>query len=93
MPVFAETEPINFAWNIGPGLGLGIYSNPNMLTVAASGVLGLELGFNPAPIDIVIEYRPTLYLGNSGYYNYNKHYNRGLGFDPIAFSGHVRWFF
>jgi hypothetical protein len=91
MPYIAETDDLDVAWNIGPGLGLGIYSGPNLITVAASGVLGLELGFNPVPIDIVFEYRPTLYLGNSGYYG--RHYGSGLGFDPNAFSGHVRWFF
>lgn len=81
MPTLAETEPLDIAWNIGPGLGVGLFPAADIVGVAASGVLGLELGFNPVPIDIVLEYRPTVLVVPA------------VAFDFVNISGHVRWFF
>lgn len=77
-PAIATGEVLDLGWNLGLGAGLGI---GNELGVGVSGVAGLEFAFVPAPIDLTLEYRPTLGVAP------------GLGFDLINFSGHLRWFF
>ncbi len=78
-PPIASGEVIDLAWNFGAGAGVGIHDNS--AAVAVSGVLGLEFAFVPAPIDLVIEYRPTLGVVP------------GIGVDLINATGHLRWFF
>jgi hypothetical protein len=51
------------------------------LLVGASGVLGLEFLIQPIPLDIVLEYRPSVMVVP------------GLGFDLVSFDGHVRFYF
>ena len=81
MPTLAEGEPVELAWNAGLGAGAALFPEFNSLGVGVSGVLGLELAFKPVPLDLVIEYRPTLSV------------LPGIGLDPLAFTGHLRWFF
>ncbi len=79
LPTIATAgDVMELGWSVGPGVLLGI-GEP--FAVGAMGVLGLEFNFIPVPIDLVIEYRPTLYL------------TPGPGFDPVNFGGHVRIYF
>ena len=78
-PEFASGGPVNLAWNIGFGGGVGVGSgNP---LVGISGVAGLEFIVQPAPIDIVLEYRPTLIV------------QPGTDMELVNFSGHIRYYF
>lgn len=81
MPVLLDTQLGDLAWNVGPGLGLGVYAPTNSVALTATGVVGLELAFGPIPLDLVVEYRPTLVFVPEVY------------FDPIDFTGHLRVFF
>jgi len=81
MPALAETADLTVGWNVGPGVGLGLYAPTDSVGLAVNGVLGLELAFGPIPLDLVVEYRPTLSVVP------------GVGFDFINFTGHLRWFF
>jgi len=79
--VFGETEGVEFAWNIGPGAGLGIASDASSLGLSVSGVAGLEIAVVPIPLDFVLEYRPQLMVIPV------------LALDIAEFSAHARWFF
>lgn len=62
MPTIVEGDMAELAWNIGAGAGVGIFSRTATLGAGVSGVAGLELAFKPAPIDLVVEYRPTIWV-------------------------------
>jgi hypothetical protein len=79
--VFGETEGVEFAWNIGPGAGLGIASDASALGLSVSGVAGLEIALVPIPLDFVLEYRPELVVIPV------------IALDIAQFYAHVRWFF
>jgi hypothetical protein len=81
MPAIADVEAVEIAWNLGAGAGLGGNSKSNALSVGVSGVAGLEFAFKPVPLDLVIEYRPTLHVVPK--------VELGL----VNFTGHLRWFF
>jgi len=68
-------------WNVGAGGGIGVSNGHAQLAVAASFVLGLELRFIPAPLDLVIEYRPGLLIVPEA------------NFDPVDFTAHLRFYF
>lgn len=69
--------------NIGPAIGLGasVGMSNNYLGAAVSGVGGIEFNFNPIPIDLVLEWRPTLNVIPD------------VGVSLIAFMGHIRYYF
>lgn len=75
MPSLARAEALILAWNLGLGASVGA-NDPAWLGV--SGVAGLEFNFQPAPIDVVIEYRPGFRILPSA------------GPDLVNFTGHVR---
>ncbi len=75
MPSLARSEPVIVAWNLGLGGAVGAYE-PAWL--GASGVAGLEFAFQPAPIDLTLEYRPGFI------------FVPGFGLDLVNFSGHAR---
>lgn len=75
MPELTRVEPVIIAWNLGAGATVGATS-PEWFGV--SGVAGLEFNFQPAPIDVTLEYRPGFEI------------LPGPGIDLINFSGHVR---
>lgn len=81
MPPIAETTDLTVGWNLGPGVGVGLYAPTDSVGLAVNGVAGIEFAFGPVPLDLVLEYRPTLYLVP------------GVGFDFINFTGHLRYFF
>ncbi len=75
MPELTRAEPVIVAWNLGAGATVGA-TNPDWLGV--SGVAGLEFNFQPAPIDITVEYRPGFVI------------LPGPGLDLVNFTGHAR---
>lgn len=79
MPEFFSSSVVNLGWNLGPGVGVGL-GNDGLYT-GASFVGGFEFNFNPVPIDLVLEWRPTLDI------------LPGLDVDLIDFSGHLRFYF
>lgn len=81
MPTIVEGEAAELAWNVGAGAGVGIFSKTSTLGVGVSGVAGLEVAFKPVPLDLVIEYRPTLSV------------LPGVGLDLIGATAHLRYFF
>ncbi len=81
MPPLATEQGLTVAWNVGPGVGLGLIPQTDQVALAGNAVLGLELAVVPFPMDIVLEYRPTVQVVPD------------LTFDPIAFTGHIRFFF
>jgi hypothetical protein len=64
MPALASGQIVSLGWNYGLGAGVGL-SPRGTAIIGGSGVLGLEFNFVPAPIDLVIEYRPGLYIGDN----------------------------
>jgi hypothetical protein len=81
MPTIVEGDVAELAWNVGAGAGVGIYSQSATLGVAVAGVAGLEVAFKPAPLDLVIEYRPTLSVIPD------------VGLSLIGATAHLRYFF
>ena len=74
-----KTPIFSLDWNYGVGAGLGIRNDT--FGLAAAGVLGLELNFIPVPIDLVVEYRPTLAI------------QPDVDFEPVDFTVHLRYYF
>ncbi len=79
--VFAGNGDIDLAWNFGLGAGLGLSDYNNSIGVAGAGVLGLEILINVIPIDLVLEFRPTVQIVPD------------VRFDLIDFTGHIRFYF
>jgi hypothetical protein len=77
-PIFYSDSGVDFSWNYGAGTSIGIGA---VSALNVSGVVGLEVGFSNAPLDIVIEYRPGVLLVPD------------LSVDLINFSGHIRYYF
>jgi hypothetical protein len=81
MPALAEIQDLTVGWNVGPGVGLGLYAPTDEVGIAVNGVVGIEFAFGPIPLDLVLEYRPTVNVAPR------------VDFDFINFTGHLRWFF
>lgn len=79
LPALVEGRVMSLDWNAGVGPGLGLSSG--QIDFAAAGVLGLEANFKPIPLDLVLEWRPTLLIVPD------------VHFEPVEFSGHVRYWF
>ncbi len=75
---FAAAPDFELGWSFGPGVGLWLGDE---LAVAVAGVLGLEVGMLPVPIDLVVEYRPRVVVFPDP------------AFDWINASAHLRWYF
>jgi hypothetical protein len=95
MPNLAEEDDFDINWNIGPGAAFWTYSyngpgNYGFNAFAITAVLGLEMDLNDVPLDLVIEWRPGVYVYSvtSGVYGYDgaQGYFGGFG-------GHIRYFF
>ena len=91
-PSITGSGAFELAWNVGPGLSLGLSDSPyrTYWIVGVSGVVGLEFLFNMIPIDVVIEYRPSLFFFNN---NFNDRGRDGFAFDLVEFGAHIRYFF
>jgi hypothetical protein len=95
MPNLVEEDDFNLAWSVGPGVafwtytydGFGEYSY-NAFAITA--VLGLEMNLNEVPLDIVIEWRPGIYISSvtAGVYD-----NDGAVASFGGFGGHIRYYF
>lgn len=70
---------LNLEWSYGVGGGV---ANRNDTTgLAAAAIAGLELNFNVIPIDLVLEFRPTLLISPD------------VELEIVDFSGHLRYYF
>jgi hypothetical protein len=69
----------NFNWYAGVGAGLGSYSTPqnNGTFAYVAGDIGIEYGFEQAPILLSLDFRPE--FGGNGYYTNNYGSDIGLG--------------
>ena len=73
-PLFSA-EPLDIAWNLGPGVNLGL---GDATWLGINGVLGLEFNFKPVPVDLVLEYRPAVRVIDT------------IDADLIGFGAHIR---
>ena len=73
------TEFFSLDWSFGLGAGVGVRDDNT--GIAAAGVAGLEFNFTVIPIDLVLEYRPTLAI------------HPDVDLDLVDFSGHLRFYF
>jgi hypothetical protein len=81
MPSLARTEFFTLDWSFGLGAGMGVRSFSEKFALAGSGVAGLEFNFTAVPLDVTIEYRPTLQILSD------------VDLELIDFTAHVRlWF-
>ena len=71
-------DVMELGWSVGPGVWFGV--GPDFW-LGAAGTLGLEFNFIPVPIDLVLEYKPSLKFVDT------------VGFNPVLFAGHVRIYF
>ncbi len=70
---------VSLDWEIGGGAGIGL-GNVDF-ALAAAFVAGLQLNIHAVPIDLVVEYRPRIFLVPF------------VGFDWLGFTGHIRYYF
>jgi hypothetical protein len=71
--------PITIDGNLGGGGGIAM--GEGSLGVAGSGIAGLDFGLKTVPLELALEYRPTISI------------IPGVALDPVSFSGHLRWWF
>lgn len=81
MPIFVDADVVQLAWNIGAGGSLAI---GNRFAVGGQFVAGLEFLFPSVPLDLVLEWRPSL--------GFHSHYDGGgrLYVSPLGFGAHIR---
>jgi hypothetical protein len=61
MPSLARSAYFSLDWSFGLGAGLGVRdTRGGAFGLGASGIAGLEFNFTKLPLDLTIEYRPTL---------------------------------
>ncbi len=75
----AGNENVTLDWEVGGGAGIGLADYGFGLAVAF--VAGLQLNIHALPIDLVLEYRPAIYFVPF------------LRFNPVDFTGHIRYYF
>lgn len=63
-PRIVDSNVVDLAFNGGPGASFRFLGDP-AVGVGVHGVLGLELIFEPVPIDLVFEYRPGVLFAAS----------------------------
>ncbi|OGR09669.1 MAG: hypothetical protein A2341_14840 [Deltaproteobacteria bacterium RIFOXYB12_FULL_58_9] len=80
-PAFAGNKQVQVAWEIGGGAGMGIDDRGNDFGLGVTFVVGLQLLIDIVPVDVVLEYRPGVYLLPDAF------------FDFVNFTGHVRYYF
>ncbi len=95
MPTLAEDDAFDLAWNIGPGVGFGTYhyggfGSYSYNVIALTAVLGLEMDLNDVPLDIVLEWRPGIYIASvtDGFYDDS---GAVLWFDGLGLA--IRYYF
>src|SRR4029079_5981579 len=81
MPTLVSSPYFNIDWDFGLGGGVGVATGGGTPGVAASAIAGLEFNFTRAPVDVALEYRPTI------------GFLPGFGSGLIGCTAHVRlWF-
>jgi hypothetical protein len=61
MPSLARSPYFSVDWSFGLGAGFGVQTFAHQTpAVAGSGIAGLEFNFTRVPLDLVVEFRPTL---------------------------------
>jgi hypothetical protein len=82
MPSLATSPYFTLDWSFGLGAGFGVETVSNRSPgLAGSGIVGLEFNFTRIPLDVVVEYRPTLHL------------LRDVHLHLVDFTAHVRVYF
>ncbi len=85
MPDLFSEDGVALAWNAGVGGLLGIYEddfgNDAGVKAGVSGIIGLEFVIDPIPLDLVLEYRPSIILVPR------------TDIEFIDFSAHIRFWF
>jgi len=81
MPSLARSRWFSLDWSVGLGAGVGVARFDDRAGRAGSGVAGLEFNFTTIPLDLTVEYRPTLRILHD------------VGLDLVDFTAHLRlWF-
>lgn len=75
----AGNESVTLDWEVGGGVGIGL--GDRTFGLAAAFVAGLQLNIHAIPIDLVVEYRPSIY------------FVPGFDINWIDFTGHIRYYF
>jgi hypothetical protein len=60
MPSLARSQYFTVDWAFGFGGGVGVPTFNGQVGAAASGIAGIEFNFTAVPLDLTIEYRPTV---------------------------------
>lgn len=82
MPSLATSPYFTLDWSFGLGAGFGVQTFSNGSPgLAGSGVAGLEFNFTRIPLDVVVEYRPTLAILPD------------VHLHLVDFTAHVRFYF
>lgn len=73
---------LSLDWEAGGGVGIGVGgSRYGGFGLAVAGVVGLQLNIHALPIDLVVEYRPSIYLLPD------------FAWNLVDFTGHIRYYF
>lgn len=60
--VLTDEGTVRLAWNVGPGAALGVIPDIDEIWLAGQFVAGLEFIFPEVPLDVVLEWRPSLFV-------------------------------
>ncbi len=92
-PTIAGGGDFELAWNVGPGIS-GAFNSSGDWVLGASFVAGLEFLLNFIPIDIVLEWRPSLFFNSGRSYWRDNYWGGGnAGIDLVRFGAHIRFYF
>lgn len=82
MPSLARSQYFTVDWSFGLGGGFGVQTFANgSPALAGSGIAGLEFNFTALPLDLVIEYRPSV------------GFLPGFGLNLVNFTAQIRIYF
>jgi hypothetical protein len=81
MPSLAASQYFTLDWSFGLGAGFGVSTAGGSPSLAGSGVAGLEFNFTRVPLDVVVEYRPTVGILSD------------VHLHLVDFTAHVRFYF
>ncbi len=66
MPTIHDADVVQIAWNVGGGGAIG--TGPNWFRMRAQFVAGLEFIFPDVPLDLVLEWRPSVQLAPADFW-------------------------
>jgi hypothetical protein len=82
MPSLTRSQYFTVDWAFGLGAGFGVQTFQNgSPALAGSGIAGLEFNFTKVPLDLVVEYRPTVGILPHP------------GLHLVDFTAHLRFYF